>query len=130
MALLVDTSVLVDFFNGVTNDETRMLRQLVRNAFQPATTPIIVQEVLQGFRDEREAEAARLDLEHFRELPPPRYDTHRHAARLLRTFRRTGFTSSTVDTLIVAMAVEHHCDLMTRDSLQKRLAAFAGVPLA
>lgn len=130
MPLLVDTSVLVDFFNDVANDEVAMLEDLVREGITPATAPVIVQELLQGFRDERDADRARRDLSYFVELAPPDYASHLHAARLARAFRRAGQTSSTVDTLIVAMAIEHHCDLLTRDALQKRLAAFAGVPLA
>jgi len=130
MGPLVDTSVVVDYLRGVDNEETAALDDLLAEGLAPATAPIILQEVLQGYRNEREADVARASLAIFNQLPAPAYDVHRRAARLFREFRRSGTTSSTVDALIVTMALEHRCDLLTRDVVQKRLAAFAGVPLA
>jgi predicted nucleic acid-binding protein len=130
MALLVDTSVLVDYFRNVRNDETQILDELLASGMAPSTAPVILQELLQGYQLERDADIARRDLDMFEQLPPAGYDIHRRAARLFREGRRRGLTSSTVDALIVAMAIEHRCDLLTRDATQKRIAAFAGVPLA
>lgn len=130
MGPLVDTSVLVDYFRNARNEETRVLDELLATGTAPSTAPIVVQELLQGYQLERDADVARKDLESFDQLPPPGYDVHRRAARIFRASRRQGLTSSTVDTLIVAMAIEHECDLLTRDAVQKRLAVFAGVPLA
>ena len=130
MGPLVDTSVLVDYFRGVANPETAAVDKLLAEGLAPATTPIIVQEVLQGYRHERDVEIAKEDFALFDQLAAPSYDLHRRAARLFREFRRTGVTSSTVDTLIVMTALDHRCDLLTRDVVQKRLAGFAGVPLA
>lgn len=130
MGLLVDTSVLVDFFRGVANEETDVLAGLLEEGIAPATAPIIVQEVLQGSRHERDVDLIKESLAAFDQLPAPDYDLHRRAARLFREFRRVGTTSSTVDTLIVMTALEHRCDLLTRDVVQRRLAEFAGVPLA
>lgn len=129
MGPLVDTSVLVDYFRGSVNAETEALDWLLDQGSAPAVTPVVVQEVLQGYQLERDADVARRSLSAFRELPPAGYDVHRRAARLFREGRRAGLTSSTVDALIVAAAIEHGLPLLTRDAVQRRLAAFAGIPL-
>lgn len=130
MGPLVDTSVLVDYFGGTENDETRVLDSLFAHGLSPATTPIVVQELLQGFRSRRHLEIARRDLSLFTQLPAPGYAVHEHAAQLHRELRAAGMTATTIDALIVAVALEAGCDLLTRDAMQKRLAEFAGVPLA
>ena len=129
MGPLVDTSVLVDFFRNVSNEETDFLARLLSDGVAPATAPIVVQEILQGCRTARDVDIVQQDLATFDWLPPPDYDLHRRAARLFREFRRGGVTSATVDTLIVAMAIQHRCDLLTRDAVQRQLAEFAGVDL-
>jgi predicted nucleic acid-binding protein len=130
MGPLVDTSVLVDYLRNASNVETDTLDALLDEGIPPVTAPVILQEVLQGYRLERDVEAAKAGLVFFELLPPPDYDLHRRAARLYREFRRAGTTSSTVDALIVMMALAHRCDLLTRDAVQRRLAEFAGVGLA
>lgn len=129
MGPLVDTSVLVDYFRGADTGETALLDLLLEQGIAPAVTAVIVQEVLQGYQLERDADAARRSLASFDELPPPGYDVHRRAARLYREGRRAGITSSTVDALIVAVAIEHDRPLLSRDTVQRRLALFAGVPV-
>ncbi len=129
MAPLVDTSVLVDYFRGSVNAETEALDWLLSQGTAPAISPVIVQEVLQGYQTERDADVARKSLSAFHELPAAGYDVHRRAARLFREGRRAGLTSSTVDALIVAMAMDHGLPLLTRDLVQRQLAIFAGVPI-
>src|SRR5689334_24601579 len=116
MGPLVDTSVLVDYFGGTKNDETRVLDSLLAQGLAPATTPIVVQELLQGFRSRRDVEIARRDLSFFTQLPAPDYAVHEHAAQLHRELRAAGTTITTIDALIVAVALEAGCDLLTRDA--------------
>src|SRR5262245_61472193 len=130
MGPLVDTSVLVDYLRNVANPQTTILHRLLRTGIAPAPAPIILQEVLQGYRHERDVEIAKAGLAFFVQLPLPDYDLHRRAARLSREFRRAGTTSSTVDALIVMLALAHRKDLLTQDAVQSRLAEFAGVRLA
>ncbi len=68
---LVDTNVLIDYFGGTENRESDVLDQLLAAGPPPATCPIIVQEYLQGLLDPHGFTLARLDLEHFDQLPPP-----------------------------------------------------------
>lgn len=77
----------------------------------------IVQEVLQGFRDER---PYRIALQSMRSLPtlddPLSFDVVDRAVNLYRSARRAGITvRSSIDCLIAATALRHdvgvlHCD--------------------
>lgn len=129
MGPLVDTSVLIDYFNGVASRESDRLDQLLDRGPAPSTAPLIVQEFLQGLRGADAAHAASA-LDHFDRLEAPSYAVHEDAATLARRFRSSGNTSSTVDTLIVQMAVHHGVMLLTRDRMQADLARFARVRLA
>jgi predicted nucleic acid-binding protein len=130
MGPLVDTSVLVDYFRGVTNRETDLLDAILADGIAPATAPVIVQEFLQGFTRTRDVETATEHLSLFTRLDPPGYDTHERAATVHRTLKRRGFTAPTVDALIVQVAYDAKCALLTRDDHQKRLARAIDVDLA
>jgi predicted nucleic acid-binding protein len=130
MGPLVDTSVLVEYFRGVINRETDLLDALLADGIAPATAPVIVQEFLQGFRRTPDVETATEHLSLFTRLDPPGYDTHERAAAAHHTLKRRGFTAPTVDGLIVQMAYDARCALLTRDDNQKRLARAIDVDLA
>lgn len=75
---------------------------------------IILQEVLQGFRDEWTVGRLNRRLDAFGLLPLER----RHyvaAARLRRTCLARGVTPSTIDSLIASAAIQHRCRLLTAD---------------
>lgn len=128
MGPLVDTSALIDYFRGTTNRAADVLDRVLLEGPAPATAPVIVQEFLQGLRpsDVRRGEYA---LAAFLHLEPPSYALHEAAAALFRQARRAGYTSSTVDTLIVQMAAHHGVPLLTKDGVQSQLARLADVPL-
>jgi predicted nucleic acid-binding protein len=56
--VLVDSSVWIDFFNGRESRETDLLTRLLRRRIL-LTGDLILAEVLQGFRQNRDMEAAR-----------------------------------------------------------------------
>jgi predicted nucleic acid-binding protein len=59
--VLIDSSVWIDFFNGVGGAEVTLLEELVRDE-QALIGDLILLEVLQGFRSDREFEVARRKL--------------------------------------------------------------------
>lgn len=130
MGPLVDTSVIVDAYRGVVTADVKALRHFLLDGPAPATGPIIVQEILQGFSDVDHYAAASEDLRAFEQLPAPTYALHQEAADLYRRGRRAGVTSSTVDVLVVAMARQAGRALLTSDRVQQRIADLAGVELA
>jgi predicted nucleic acid-binding protein len=111
--LLVDTSAWVEVFRRparITIDELGGLDELV-------TCLPIIQEVLQGFRDER---AFRIARESMLALPivesPLGRDVVEEAVELYRLARRAAFTvRSSVDCLIAACALRHGLTVVHRD---------------
>ncbi len=110
---LVDTSVWIEVF--------RRRRPLDLEALVPfddvVTCLPIVQEVLQGFADER---AYRVAREAMLALPivesPLSADVFMEAAGLYRTARRLGHTvGSSVDCVIAACALRHDLTVLHRD---------------
>jgi predicted nucleic acid-binding protein len=111
--ILVDTSVWVQTFR---RDRPLDLEAVV--ALEEVVTCLpVVQEVLQGFRDER---AFRVAREGLLSLPfvesPLRIDLVEEAVRLYRTARRAGLTvRSSVDCLIAACALRHDLEVLHAD---------------
>src|SRR5205814_3172448 len=89
----------------------------------------VLQEVLQGFQDER---AYRLARDAMFALPvvesPLRLDVVEEAAQLYRAARRSGFTvRSSVDCLIAACALRHDLEVLHRDRDFPKLAAVSAL---
>ena len=117
--VLVDTSVWIEVFrkNGLE------LRSVVDFGDVVTCLPV-VQEVLQGFRDEaafRKARAAMYNLPMV-DSPLPR-DVFDDAVELYRVARRAGITvRSSVDCLIAACATRHGLEVLHRDRDYPNLA--------
>ena len=115
--ILVDTSVLVPLFRGTDSNAVRFLMHALQEDVPIFVTPIIVQEILQGARDDREWTAldrhlARQALVH----PTDALTTHRRAGRIYFDCRRKGLTvRSTIDCLIAQLALEHDLSLLQDD---------------
>jgi len=113
--VIVDTTVWIDYFQGVKNPETEWLnRELDRQRL--GLTDIILCEVLQGVRDDvvaKEVERRLLNLEVF--------DTGgvavaREAARNYRALRSRGHTvRKTIDCLIATFCLRGQHSLLHRD---------------
>ena len=111
--VLVDTSVWIEVFRRPARFS---LEEHV--AFDDVVTCLpVVQEVLQGFRDEAAFARARSGM---LALPivdsPVGEDVFLQAADLYRAGRRAGLTiRSGVDCLIAASAIRHHLDVLHHD---------------
>jgi len=113
--VIVDTSVLVDFINGVTNPETEWLDlRLEQQRF--GLTTLILTEVLQGLRDDREAALVQAQLEEFEMLEFHDTELAVDAARNFRRLRNDGRTvRKTIDLLIATHCIRHQHSLLHRD---------------
>lgn len=110
---LVDTSVWIEVF--------RARRPLVLTdvvAFEDVVTCLpIIQEVLQGFADERAYRLARESMEALPVVESPLSSAvFLEAVALYRAARRLGLTvRSSVDCLIAASALRHDLEVLHRD---------------
>jgi predicted nucleic acid-binding protein len=113
--LLLDSSVWIDASRGRSTEATRFVQ--TRDAQEEiATAGIIVQEVLQGIREQSKFEQMRQVLWSALILEPRELSTYEVAAQLYRSARATGLTiRKPNDCLIAAMALEHGALLVHND---------------
>jgi predicted nucleic acid-binding protein len=107
--VIVDTTVWIDYFYGVRTLQTDWLDvQLARQRL--GLTDLILCEVLQGVRDDRQWQQLRRDLLRC---------SHRgvdHGARPLRALRRQGLTvRATIDSLIATFCLLNGYELLHND---------------
>lgn len=101
MAVLLDTTVLIDALRGTTGVRER-LDALARQGEVPVTTAVNVEELVRGLRSEEEEAADRL----FRGLrmAPLGRDEGERAGSWRREHARRGITLSQSDCLVAAAA--------------------------
>jgi predicted nucleic acid-binding protein len=103
--LVVDTSVWIDYFNGVENSQTDFLHLALEN------TPILIgdlilAEVLQGFRRDPDFEKVRRTLGKFMQASMVSPALAVQSARNYRLLRQKGITiRKTIDSLIATTTV-------------------------
>ena len=112
--IVVDTAVWADWFNGVDSPEIdRLATALDRQ--DAGLMAVILTEVLQGFRSDRDFERARTLL---LQLPALTLDIDGHAgaARLFRRLRRQGITvPGTIDCIIAQTCIAADAELLSTD---------------
>ncbi len=114
--LVVDTSVWIDYFNGVKNPQTDFLDTILNN------TPIIIgdlilTEVLQGFRYDPDFEKVRRALGKFMQESMVDPELAVQSARNYRFLRQKGITvRKTIDSLIATYCIENDHQLLHNDS--------------
>lgn len=111
--LLVDTSAWIEVFRKSARTRVDALGDLD----QIVTCLPVIQEVLQGFRDEPAFRTAREAMWSFPIVEAPlRREVFEEAVGLYRAARRAGFTvRSGVDCLIAACAIRHSLTVVHLD---------------
>jgi predicted nucleic acid-binding protein len=118
--ILLDTSILSLAFRRRRGDaieppEVAALRRLIEDDAPIAVPGIVLQELLSGVRDERQAAWLERAVEGFPLVLATR-DHHLRAARIANRCRRDGIAVSTPDCLIAATALEEEAALFTLDA--------------
>lgn len=122
---LVDTSVWIETFR---REDPLELESVI--AFDEVVTCLpVIQEVLQGFRDDR---AYRLAMHAMLALPlvesPLTFPVYQEAIGLYRSARRQGITlRSSVDCLVAACAIRNGLSVLHRDRDYPQLARISGL---
>lgn len=114
--LLVDSSVWIDYFNGVASPETNYLHAAVLQQ-EILVGDIVLAEVLQGFRRDRDYEAARQALGYFPQVAMLDPALAVRSAQNYRELRKQGITiRKTIDCFIATFAIERAHDLLHADA--------------
>ncbi len=130
MKILVDTSVWIDFFNGVSSTPRVFLRKLLEAEEEVCISNYILAETLQGFKSDREFETARMHLLHLPILNLTTAELYISAAQLYRLCRKRGITiRKTVDCLIAQTAIEHGMPLLHNDKDFDRIASVSSLQI-
>jgi predicted nucleic acid-binding protein len=115
--ILVDTSVWSLSLRRQSKDnlpEIQQLQSLILAGETVHITGIILQEILQGLRNDQHFKKLKRYLESFSLILPTR-ETHVNAATIYTKCRSSGIQTSTVDCLIASIAINHDCYLFTTD---------------
>ncbi len=125
--ILVDSSVWIDFFRGTQTPQAEKLDRLLGTT-RIVVGDLIVAEVLQGVRDEREFQQVRKMLDTFEQVDVVGKDMAVQAARNFRKLRDLGFTvRKTIDTLIATRCIESNYALLHSDRDFDAFAAHLGL---
>ena len=115
--ILVDTSVLIDFFKGNTNKAVEKLINIVEQNIPFGISPFTYIEILQGSKTEKEFELLDeyLITQIFYQLKHP-IKSFAEAAKIRIKCKKNGITiNSTIDFLIVQTAIDNNLFLLHND---------------
>jgi len=115
MAMLVDSSVWIDYFNGQASAETDALDAALSDE-EITMGDLILAEVLQGFRKDADFHKAQELLSHFPTVSMLGPDMAVKSAENYRKLRQQGITvRKTIDVMIATYCIEHDLPLLYSD---------------
>lgn len=114
--IIIDTSVWIPIINRTENPEAQIGRELILRSEEIGIPGIILDEVLRGFRDNRQHRLVRQYLLDDFEYLDMTKNTFLFSADIFRTMRQAGVTlKNPVDCLIAASALENGAMLLEND---------------
>ena len=128
--ILVDSSVWIDYFNGVDNKQTDTLNDVL--GLKPiAIGDLILTEVLKGFKDDKDHKAAKLLLEDLVIFDLVGKDIAIKSADNFRFLRKKGITiRKPVDVIIATFCIEKKLPLLFIDRDFKPFVKHLGLSAA
>ncbi len=122
--IVVDTSVWVDFFRDTPSPQVELLDELIQSDAGVGLTDVVLTEILQGLRDDRQAGRVERRMRAFDIFRLQDLEDFTRAAALYRRVRGRGVTiRRTLDCLIASVCVREDVPLLHADSDFDRLAA-------
>ncbi len=113
--ILVDSSVWIDYFRGAPTPQAELLDGMFGRT-RLAIGDLIVAELLQGVRDEREFNLVRKTLEAFTKVDLAGHDIAVKSAKNFRALRAQGITvRKTIDSIIATRCIEDGLTLLHND---------------
>ena len=115
--VLVDTSVLVNYLNGITNNKTTKFSELLELKIPYGINVYVYQEMLQGAKNEKDFKLLKkyLGTQRFYYLRKG-VNSYKEAAGIYFDCRKKGLAiSSTIDCLIAQTCIENDIYLLHDD---------------
>ncbi len=114
--ILVDTSVWIDYFRGTDSVHRHALHNLIEEEEDICLADIIMAEILQGIRSDKQFVSARDYLLDFPIYSLEGIDSYVSVAQIYRLCRKKGITIRGItDCLIVQIAIENGLILLHKD---------------
>jgi len=128
--ILVDSSVWIDYFNGVDNKQTDTLNDVL--GLKPiAIGDLILTEVLQGFKNDKDHKSAKLLLEDLVIFDLVGKDIAIKSADNFRFLRKKGITiRKPVDVIIATFCIDRKLPLLFIDRDFKPFVKHLGLSVA
>ncbi len=115
-ALLVDTSVWIHFLNGASTPQVNTLTEYIENDYAIYVNPIIIQEVLQGVKNDRQFDSIKESLLALIVLNDDALEMAITSAKLYRRLRKRGVTiRKSSDCLIAQYAIKYNLNILHQD---------------
>lgn len=128
--IVVDSSVWIDFFHGVSNPEVERLDGLL-GVTPLAIGDLVLVEVMQGFRTDQDVATARQLFRSLALLPMLGGSNAWKAAENYRQLRRKGITvRKTIDGIIATACIEANLPLLFSDRDFQPYVEHLGLELA
>lgn len=113
--IVVDTSVWIDYVNGVHTAQTDILDKELQES-RVVTGDVIMVEFLQGFRDNKQFKTARMLMNSLEYYDFVGKEMAIKAAENFRLLRKKGITvRKAIDVLIATFCIEHGFELLHND---------------
>ncbi|MEM7552469.1 MAG: PIN domain-containing protein [Bacteroidota bacterium] len=114
--VMVDTSVWIDFFNGVDSPEAKLLADGLEDGNTIFLCPTIIQEVLQGIKKDSQFRQVKEYLLALDILNDNALELSLMAADVYRYLRKRGVTiRKSNDCLIASYAIRHKLSVLHKD---------------
>ncbi len=111
--ILIDTCAWIDFFKSQTGQLGNQVAKLIEMN-QAAITGIVITELLQGIKNEKESKRLQLLLQSIHYLKTEENDWIK-AGQLAGNLRTKGLTLPLTDVLIATIAQRHDISILTID---------------
>jgi len=128
--ILVDSSVWINYFNGIESDATNQL-DIILGHEDIIMGDLIIAEVLQGFRDDKDFRKAKQLLTSFTVHNLLNEDIALKSAENFRALRKKGLTiRKTIDSIIATYCIENQIVLLESDKDFEPFSKHLGLKLA
>ena len=127
--IVVDSSVWISYFMNKPIGAAELLSQAMNQGEDIAIIPMILSEVLSGFKQDQDYKDAFKVLTRVPILPLT-IETHIEGAQMYRRLRKKGITiRGVVDCIIAQVCIDTQSPLMTLDKDFKRIANYTELSL-